>query len=485
MKVILNVQKDGVNTLGSALDSACDLSLKKIYVVCGDMKESGFNKICEFVKTLKARKFFVLGIDKKNTTRRMLETLSSYTKNVYVFNNNGESEFVSSLFILEYADRAVAYIAPDSITEELLYTDVNIYTTIEWDLSIAEELEEYKQYVSKVLEASKTEEALKVDDDVISNLVEEKQIFSTKQYTHNIMSISELMAKSNKTSAAKEEENIAEDTDLSSVPKINLSEISDMDLDIDLGIETDEEESLALVDVTEDIVSSKETTEVEEAVESEDAEIQEDNDDDEDYEQDAKEPFELNFEVEDAVTDLEGMLFETADMSLEKVDKKKQIKNETKSKRIDLKNVSNILMQLNSKPTKGKDLNSIKVPTYIKDMVPDFFKILDAAEATVSPTGVNQKQAKISIELIDVNSDKRYMDKEATLTYISGQSNIAFVTSALQNVNYEELDIARIIKLADDCYHIEIVPATCEEYNLWNKLCTQNFRGSSRAYGLM
>ena len=125
------------------------------------------------------------------------------------------------------------------------------------------------------------------------------------------------------------------------------------------------------------------------------------------------------------------------------------------------------------------------MPTYIKEMVPEFFKILDNTDATLSTSGVSQKQAKVSIELVDVNTDKRYMDKEAMITYASGQSNIYIVTSALENVNYEELDIARIIKLSENCYHIEIVPATCEEYNLWNKLCTQNFRGSSRTYGLM
>ena len=480
MKVMLNIQKDGVNTLGDALDSACDLSLKKIYVVCGDIKESGFNKICEFVKTLKARKFFVVGVDKKNTTRRMLETLGSYTKNVYIFNNNGESEFLSSLFILEYQDRAVVYSVPDSITEELMYTDITMYTTIEWDLSISEELEDYKQYVSKVMEVSKLEEAVKVDNEVISDLVENKQVFSTKQYTHNIMSISELMAKSNKASMEKSEEEQAEDTDMSAVPKINLDEMADIDLDIDLGaIEVEEEDAF-----DEEIQEIDYVEENPKLTDVDSEEITEESD--EKYNEDVVDEMEqLDFEVESEVTDLEGMLFETADISLQKVEKKKIEENITKSKRIDLKNVSNLLMQLNSKPTKGKDVNCIKVPTYIKEMVPDFFRALDDAEASITTTGVSQKQAKISIELVDVNSDKRYMDKEALLTYTSGQSNIAFVTSALGNVNYEEMDIARIIKLADNCYHIEIVPSTCEEYNLWNKLCTQNFRGSSRTYGLM
>lgn len=485
MKVILNIQKDGVNTLGDALDSACDLSLKKIYVVCGDIKESGFNKICEFVKALKARKFFIVGVDKKNTTRRMLETYASFTKNVYIFNNNGESEFVSSLFILEYADRAVVYSAPDSITEEMLYTDISMYTTLEWDLSVSSDAEEYKQYVSKVLELSKMQEALKVDDEVIEGLVENKQVFSTKQYTHNIMSISELMAKS-KADASKNEEESMPEVEAPPVPKINLDEMTDVDLDIDLGIlddeiATDEEiDELPENTIVESLDENVDMEEVDDLSKYEDEDVEQ-----EAYDESSDEDVELDFEIEDAVTDLEGMLFETADISLEKVNKKKADEPVTKSKRIDLKNVSNLLMQLSSKPTKGKDVNAIKVPTYIKEMVPEFFKILDNTDATLSTSGVSQKQAKVSIELVDVNTDKRYMDKDAMITYASGQSNIYIVTSALENVNYEELDIARIIKLSENCYHIEIVPATCEEYNLWNKLCTQNFRGSSRTYGLM
>ena len=350
---------------------------------------------------------------------------------------------------------------------------------------MSSDAEEYKQYVSKVLELSKMQEAVKVDDEVIEGLVENKQVFSTKQYTHNIMSISELMAKSKANTSQNEEDSVPE-VEAPPVPKINLDEMTDVDLDIDLGILDDE------IATDEDTDEFQENTTVESLDENVDMEEVDDlsKDEDEDVEQEdndenSDEDVELDFEIEDAVTDLEGMLFETADISLEKVNKKKTDEPVTKSKRIDLKNVSNLLMQLSSKPTKGKDVNAIKVPTYIKEMVPEFFKILDNTDATLSIAGVSQKQAKVSIELVDVNTDKRYMDKDAMITYASGQSNIYIVTSALENVNYEELDIARIIKLSENCYHIEIVPATCEEYNLWNKLCTQNFRGSSRTYGLM
>ena len=52
-------------------------------------------------------------------------------------------------------------------------------------------------------------------------------------------------------------------------------------------------------------------------------------------------------------------------------------------------------------------------------------------------------------------------------------------------INAVKKDIARIIKLAKNSYHIEIIPNGIEEYNLWEKLCTNSFRGSDRHYGLM
>ena len=71
---------------------------------------------------------------------------------------------------------------------------------------------------------------------------------------------------------------------------------------------------------------------------------------------------------------------------LKKVEKK--IKKEAKekeennpaSKKIDLTKVSNIIMELAKKPTKGKDIDKIKIPNYIKDMVPNFFEVMEEAK---------------------------------------------------------------------------------------------------------
>ena len=51
--------------------------------------------------------------------------------------------------------------------------------------------------------------------------------------------------------------------------------------------------------------------------------------------------------------------------------------------------------------------------------------------------------------------------------------------------NVFENDIIRIIKLAGDIYHIEIIPKDMQEYKLWSKICNQKFKSTTRKYGMM
>ena len=141
-------------------------------------------------------------------------------------------------------------------------------------------------------------------------------------------------------------------------------------------------------------------------------------------------------------------------------------------------------MELPKKPTKGREVDSVKVPVYIKDMIPNFFEIMEDAKLAERENG-KYKQVTIKLEIIDVNTGNKFTDNEAKLSHRIGQTYVTFESDKLIELTYEELDIARIIKLSNDSYHIEIIPREIEEYNLWRKMCTNTFRGSSRQYGLM
>ena len=195
--------------------------------------------------------------------------------------------------------------------------------------------------------------------------------------------------------------------------------------------------------------------------------------------------------ISDEVIDMEAMIMDTKVVKINKNEIVKEAKKEKKeekekqaSKKINLSKVSNILMELAKKPTKGKDIDKLKIPNYIKDMVPNFFEIMEEAKLVKAIDG-EYKEAKIKLEIIDVNTSNKYTDLTACLRQRVGQTYVEFESEKLADVMYEEMDIARVIKLAKDSYHIEIIPQGIEEYNLWDKLCTNSFRGSNRQYGLM
>ena len=49
MKVKLNVQNNGVNTLKERFEQNSNKDLKKVYMLIGNMKESGFDILEEFL----------------------------------------------------------------------------------------------------------------------------------------------------------------------------------------------------------------------------------------------------------------------------------------------------------------------------------------------------------------------------------------------------------------------------------------------------
>ena len=65
------------------------------------------------------------------------------------------------------------------------------------------------------------------------------------------------------------------------------------------------------------------------------------------------------------------------------------------------------------------------------------------------------------------------------------QTYLTFSTSKFKEIDYNEADIARIIKLSENVYHIEIISKELQEYKLWSKICNQKFKSSTRKYGMM
>ncbi len=491
MKIKLNVQKDGENLIKDRLLKESESKPKKVYFFMGNIKESGFDILEECLIDLKAKKLIVIGIDKKNTTKKMLDTLYNYTKSVYVFNNNELVEFDSNIWVFEYENKANIYIMNSNVSEGSFIDDIATYTTAEYDLENKEDTDSYKEYINNLVSISKLDSAKKLEKEYIKELFDSKQIFTTKQYTHSIMTIAELLGE--KEEASKKEEKISDDDivvdedikdEKIKIPTVDLSSMEDFSIDIDIDIDDSIRREEAIIEEMEQKPNKKEKTEKKDEHLQEEIknEVYEELDDmmDDDFELDS-----------DGAVDIESLLFEKADITLDKksIDKKitkaKEEKEEKSvTKKVDLTKVSNLIMELPKKPTKGKDVSVVKVPNYIKDMIPDFFGAMVKAKSVEKVDGV-YRESKIKLEVVDILSNEKFTDNNATLVSKAGQTYIVFASEGFKDISYIEGDIVRIIKLSDDTYHMEIVSQSAQEYKIWKKLCTKNFKGSSRSYGVM
>ena len=499
MQVKIIMQKENENTIANAISNCLENNAKKAYFFIGNFKETGYKIIEEDLIDIKTKLFFAIGIDKKATTRNMLEGLLGYTEDVYYYSNNDLNEYVANIHVYEYTDRAEVLVCTSNLSESGIQTDLSIYTKITYNLKDAIEKKEYKEQLKALTSIVETERFNKLTRKVIEQLVEDKEIFSTRQYNHSVMSISELLGKKPKIEEKKEltkeevDDVFVKDIE---IPKVDLSDIS---IDIDIPEELIEKETKPAreeidIDYKEDEYSIPEEVEKYEEKEENNSkkEIKEDEIDknNELYDESmADDEVDLS-----GTLDINDMLFSKADIKLdlkpEKATKKKSSKKKeevdeeseiVKVKKLNLNNITNFIFEMSSK--NSKEMNTIRVPNHIRTMIPEFFGIENAESREIN--GINYKVKDIKLEIVDVKNNQKYTDDRAMITYKARQSYISFVSEKLDNIFYNENDIARIIKLSENEYHIEIVGKDMQEYKVWSKLCSQKFRASEKKYGVM
>lgn len=490
-------QLNNNNTVSSKIEEGFEKNPKKVYIFSGNFKEGGFNILEDNFIDSDAKKYIVIGIDKKNTTKVMLDTLLKYTKDVYVYNNNELIEFDSSMCIFEYKDEAVIYNLSSNFSEGGLINNLSFYLETTYDLSDTDDKKEYKNVVKSITKIVEDEEGKfnKLTRDMVDVLQENKEIFTTKQYVHNVKSISELLGKEPTIKPEKKQmsKNEIEDIYVSNIeiPKIDIDE-EDWGLD-DIDISgVDDEQVLA-----EKNFSKKENKEKNDEKKEEIAKNTQDVQDTQDvleYDDDTNDDnLDSDFDENDTL-DIADMLFSKADLALDldeaKKESKKEIKEELKDdelvkvKKLNLNNISNFIYELPSKTKTAKNQDLLKIPNYISKMIPNFFELSDNSK-TEEIDGAMYKVREVNIELVDVKNGKKYTDRNAKISYKVGQSYVSIISDVFKNVDYVEFDIARIIKLDSKVYHIEIITSDMQEYKLWSKLCNQDFKSSARKYGMM
>jgi hypothetical protein len=84
--------------------------------------------------------------------------------------------------------------------------------------------------------------------------------------------------------------------------------------------------------------------------------------------------------------------------------------------------------------------------------------------------------------------EKNLEDNNVKLFQRIDESSFSIYSETLENLNICENDIIRLIKVSteDDAYYTcEIIRKDAKEYPIWEQFCTQNFRSSSRKFGIM
>ena len=480
------------NKISDEIKKCFEKKPKKAYFYISDLKDTGFRILEEEMIDIKTKIFFAIGVDKKNTTRIMLEDLLKYTKDVRYYINNGQIEYNSNVLIFEYTNEAVIYSFAGNFSDADITSNITFFTKTEIDLK-TDGKSSYNNMLKNLQKQVEKFEFGTVTKEEIDRLVDEKEIFSTRQYVHNVKSIAELLGKKDEEEKSENQGN----TEIE-IPKVDLSSI-DFDIDIDIP----EEEHIKVEE--EKAIKNNEEKEKEEIKSGFDVEFEENDDNVDsskvdkilfDYNEDEEVEEEINDDdmySEDGTIDINSMLFSKADLKLDiddiNVDENEEESNEAedeilKVKKINLNAVSNFIYELPSKTSKGQEANTLKIPNYIVTMIPEFFEIADKGK-NVKINNVDYKTRNIEVEIVDAKTNKKYTDRSAKFSLKKGQSFMNIVSDNLKEIEYNEKDIARIIKLDSNIYHIEIISSSMQEYKLWDKLCNQSFKSSDRRYGMM
>ena len=339
----------------------------------------------------------------------MLEGLLEYSNDVFYYSNNNLNEFVSNICIFEYTDRAVMYVSGSNVSESGIQTDLSLYTKIVYDLKDANEKQEYKAQIKELQKVENIEGFSKLDKEKIEELVENKEIFSTRQYNHSVMSISELLGKKDKKEEKKDEETIkANNEDVYKkdieIPKIDLSDIA-----IDIDIPEEEKPSKPKEDIAIDYVEDKITLPKDLEGYEEVEKVEEDNTKEENGIDKNNELYDESMENDDIdfnqTLDINDMLFSKADVKLDikssknkssnKNEKDQEDENVVKVKKVNLNNITNLIFEVSAK--NSKEEGAVRVPNYVRTIIPEFFGLDDAESEEINGTVYKVKHINYQI----------------------------------------------------------------------------------------
>lgn len=159
----------------------------------------------------------------------------------------------------------------------------------------------------------------------------------------------------------------------------------------------------------------------------------------------------------------------------------------TIAKTKDLSKTSIFMFEAPKITHKGVCAGEIKIPTYIRDLIAEFWGWPETYEFVGGQAKIKSKIC--TFKIIDTFQPESTLEDEKTKLFQRvDESSFTIYSSVLESLNIEENDIIRLIKVSteqDYYYTCEIIRKEAQEYPIWEQFCTQNFKSSSRKYGIM
>lgn len=153
-------------------------------------------------------------------------------------------------------------------------------------------------------------------------------------------------------------------------------------------------------------------------------------------------------------------------------------KEETKKKKIirdlketDYKNMTTLIINAGKIATTGIDSGKLKLPKALASSMTNFFNLVDFEETN------------LAFEIMDNKTGKEYGESVAILNNTA--KGLTIFNEIITDLDLDEDDIIRFIKINERKFRCEIIRKSTEEYAVWERYCTNNIRGTDRRFGII
>lgn len=412
---------------------------------------------------------FYIDSDKRFLSNPLIAELISMGCNIYTYiDYDSSSEFQYRGVIFESAKISETFFTSGNLSLNGMYSSHNIITHISYDISA--EKEEYKNFKNTIFSDSLTNNFVQVTLETLPTIISELK------KTSSIPTISDFTK-----------------NDLKIAPSVDLSEPN-------IAIEIDDDVNFLVVEETP--APQKKSSKVN----TEDTDTTSSNSASNLIVEYSSEPI---YYGADDVIDVENLLFETkpkhninfgttpiktnafsSDQFVIEEENNDEVVTVEETKKVSQKSLSKTSIFMFEAPKithKGVCAGEIKIPTYIRDLIPEFWGWPDAYEVVGGQAKIKSKVC--TFKIIDtVKPEIILEDNKAKLFQRVDESSFTVYSSVLEELNIEENDIIRLIKVSteeDSYYTCEVIRKDAKEYPIWEQFCTQNFKSSTRKYGIM